>query len=1701
MNKVVANVFLTFVLVALCAAGLFFFNRAAAPYPKVLPVEGAVLPDYEAIISTVTEDGLREDLEALCVPSSRFSGTPGCDQAADYIAARLRALGYKVLEQPLSVTVPLTRHARILDERGREIEGIRIYPMLPNWFRTVTTTPEGLRGKVYRGEKGLAREFRDVNLQGNFVLLPVGTPWNTVAGMGAGAVLYFDDGSRRVGAKWSHNVNASFTLPRFFVTGDAAALEGKTVTISARVDFAECTVRNIVAILEAPGSHEAVIVDTYYDSYSYVPDLAPGAQQACSAAVFLSVAEHLIREAHELKRAVVLVATAGHGQGLFGIREFTRALGACDRRPKSLEDAVSAPRDVEDELELAGSALAVAGDPAYWSACGEDAETAYWGARSEDLKEYFYGLLAAALDLDMMEAVEEVTRCRVGWVRENMPVHDEAGGDARSFTAYNEARKRQERVQAVLSIPAGKLKKQWTQYLSDHNIPSRVKDEGKKNIETLARRLLEAEARARLAENLARYERVLFLGIDLTSRSGRIGLACGETDAESLCMPADAEIASQLRRAGERLNEVSFSSAETTADEADDTYVETRGGLPRIVNLLRKSGSSSLGFTSGSSLCFESSAPLWAGHTALTLATLDDNRRWAGTPSDTLDKVLEPALETSSQGDKTPLEELCVSARLVTAAVSQWGLGHGQIVENRGKSDLYTVKGRVVSQIGDNLTPDHAMPGAIVRFGPAMCWGMPVPVPLGVGSDFCLTADREGKFELAGIWGTALSGERRKEIDIDAAVVRPEDGEITWSLSTPKSGPQAQFRVRRVEIAQYNKSLAMPVVFRSAPVQVVPMSDPATLRPYPGFSFIETKSMAMPQGYKVEMAGGNYVCFVPPETSLYFTFKKGTINNPNLMQIRAFALGATGPADGLNMEYDSEISGKGYFAADTPSIVNIEIDAALSVAQVNSRRTKLQQRYNMADEMILAYNRKAIALAEEARNLAEKGGAVAAKRTASESLAYGSNIHPVIRKNASDAIVGILFYLMLAIPFAIFMEKLLVGHPDLRVQIAVQSVIFILFFLALRAVHPAYQLVRSSYMILLGFITFALAVIVGIFVANRFSQNITDLQQRLKKRVEVADVSRTGAAMAAFILGLSHMRKRPVRTGLTVMTLILTTFVMLCFTSVRTDLVDIEFALGKASYTGLLIRDRQLKDVSAALAPLRELYGEDHVVARRDWAGKFDFGDGSVAQPAEYSIIRNVGEQSYEATANAILGLSLLEPRATSITNAFRTLNRWFESDVEESCFLPRFLADQLYVEDADVAAGTAKVIIAGRKYTVLGIFDADRLSTVLDVDGQSLLPVDILSLRTPDQAGKGARTEEATEIPEDVPRLPGRDVVITPAEAMPVRTRTASIAVAFQGLDYAAARELITSHLERSAEPAYYGLDGVAFYGGRFRMQSLEGILDLLLPIVIAALTVLNTLRGSVYERRDELYVFNAVGLSPSHIRSLFVAEASVYAVVGAVGGYILAQGVGTGLRFLGLTGGLTMNYSSLSCVFVSLVIMLVVFVSSIFPARMAARLAAPAETMTRERHTATGDVMEIDLPFTFNHRDRVAIIPFFIDWFENYGEASSGEYFCSVPEYGVKAEQHEGAAPFVRTTTWLKPYDLAVSQAVELVVRHMPDSGDNVATVLMTRKSGDKESWERCCHAFIGLLRKRFLNWRAVPDDARSRLLERGRELLKNG
>ncbi|MBN2450702.1 MAG: ABC transporter permease, partial [Lentisphaeria bacterium] len=436
----------------------------------------------------------------------------------------------------------------------------------------------------------------------------------------------------------------------------------------------------------------------------------------------------------------------------------------------------------------------------------------------------------------------------------------------------------------------------------------------------------------------------------------------------------------------------------------------------------------------------------------------------------------------------------------------------------------------------------------------------------------------------------------------------------------------------------------------------------------------------------------------------------------------------------------------------------------------------------------------------------------------------------------------------------------------------------------------------------------------------------------------------------------------------------------------------------------------------------------------------------------------------------------------------------WFRDDEADTCFIPDRMAAEMKITPLMVETGNVRIRVEGTVLAVKGIYDSNRFDQLHDLDGESLAPYDVESI-----VGRPNEEESGEdEMPEMMKRLSGSDIIICNDWSRTAGWHVASIAIDLSKAgSHKRVRQILDRYLEKTGSKAFYGIGDMAYFGAKFRRPRGSNYLELLIPLLIASLTVLNTMRGSVYERKDEIYVYNAVGLNPFHVFFLFIAEACVYAVVGALGGYLVANLAGKLVTLAGWNVGLTINYSSIYAVMYSLVIMVAVLFSTWFPARAAARLAAPAEEMKWRVPSSVDGSIRFHLPFTFSIRDRVAIVAYFMGWFDEFGEGSSGRFFCSPPSCTMTRFQGE-VASCVHTTAWLRPYDLGVSQEVILHFSEDPRSGQTVAHLTLNHLSGGLSSWMRTNYLFLKILRKHFLDWRVVPEAEKLSFLHRARRLL---
>jgi len=309
--------------------------------------------------------------------------------------------------------------------------------------------------------------------------------------------------------------------------------------------------------------------------------------------------------------------------------------------------------------------------------------------------------------------------------------------------------------------------------------------------------------------------------------------------------------------------------------------------------------------------------------------------------------------------------------------------------------------------------------------------------------------------------------------------------------------------------------------------------------------------------------------------------------------------------------------------------------------------------------------------------------------------------------------------------------------------------------------------------------------------------------------------------------------------------------------------------------------------------------------------------------------------------------------------------------------------------------------------------------------------------------------------------------------------------------------QQRIEEFMSRLAVTVFAGIkDKVTVYSSMAR-TSLSGTENLFIPIMIASLIVLNTMMGSVHERFKEIGIYSSVGLAPVHIGALFIAESCVFAVLGAIAGYLLGQVIAKILTECNALAGLTLNYSSVSAVMSTLLVMVVVLLSTLYPAKTASRLAVPDVTRRWILPDPEGDLWRFGFPFTVSGREILGLYTFFHEFFSSREEESIGHFHTR--DTGVERFRHEGEDGFrISFKAWLAPFDLAVSQAVEMTAMPTGKYGIYSIRLVIHRLSGESKTWVRLNRRFLNIIRKQFLLWRTTSSAIKTEFGDRGKTLF---
>ncbi len=1314
---------------------------------------------------TVDLEALRHTVEILSKYPSRVTGYPGADSAAAWIKEEFIRIGLSsVATMPFEALVPLDRGAKL--EVLPEGPAFEVFGLWPNLVRTPTLPQEGVRGKLVYGGDGELADFNGQDVDGQIILMEFdsGMNWLNAFDLGAEAILFVepDEADRSEAEQKFLSVPAD--LPRFWVPREASdrlkSYLGEEVKLTGRMDWEEAWGINIVGIVKGSDPQlrdHAIILEAYYDASSVVPAQAPGGEAAAGVAVLLETAKYLA--SHPPARTVIFLASSAHFETLMGIRSFVALL---DGGMSGLEEKQS---ELEDRLAFLDD---------YTISLNTDLFQAI-----SDKK--FTSQVLREVRLDALQLVT------VFEGQLQVDLDDSKRADVRRMLDVLRPLRWVEDVSEI------EVLSQYPDALSV--ILERKADE----IQQIRYELIAMEQQADFLKALSSYRLDACLGLDLSTGSDKVGIFgqggfydFGPGWGNSRNNHDDSPFYNEIMAAGSQveaeLASVEFGEPPFFFDGI--YYSRERKDLGGLTNLLA--------FNSGPLNCW--------GLLSVTLATLNDARLALDTPLDRPDRMNFPNLARQARFI-IPLVR-CVADNPKIAMIEKgedfFGYLSGQVVKFDPKT---------------GFVPDAPVPGSIVRMR------LVKKTIVGVRSEPMAMANYRGKFLMPGIIHSTLY---LQPSNVEVYHLNAWDGAVDYASDLGINGAERYPLVFNMD-RKYKE--ATIVAFRAKGVTIFETLEYRYFDVLNNISVLEAGREAVPVEF-------GYVLPLHPMAhhlaDIYFDYhiRWTTDVVKSLAEPCAVVFAHSGSRIKITMTMGKygignrflllnsspeNPTGEGFPVSERGRLSHISYQVAHDIYQLNDMRIRNLLEHGVRNNRLQQMHQRTghyLDVAEKALKDREYDRFGEASRLA---WTYGNRAYGDVHGTTRDVVQGVLFYMALLIPFAYFGERLLLAGPTIKKQIAGIAGIFLLAFIMLRWVHPAFELTLNPGIILLGFVIFGLSVLVISIGFSKMQQQIRLAVSRIVG-VHRADVNRVSAVWSAFNLGINNMRRRKVRTLLTLLTIILVTFSVLSFTSVRTLLRFNKVPTrGEASYNGLLVRRTGWEPLNQQVyESIRNLY-RDQVVAPRAW---FMPGyEKPLWQRSKMSIERS-DDTRKKVTVEAVLGLT---PQESELTHPQSTLyaGRGFKPGEENVCILSSSVAKLLQIGPSDI--GRAKVKIAGEVFSTVGLADVELFNNLLDLNNEPITPLDPQA-QQPIEKGDAVADQMLRSNQLSFVHLSSEQLIIIPYSVV---TRLGgaiqSVAIGFESAR--AVEKAIETWMPGLQVNLFAGIDGKKYLLNAVGLQSLGGL------------------------------------------------------------------------------------------------------------------------------------------------------------------------------------------------------------------------------------------------------------------------------------
>jgi len=1596
---------------------------------------------------------LLRDFEKF-IAADRPVGSDAASAAAETLATELSALAKdhngRLLRQRFYVAAPVVERCNVTAP-GTDVS-LKLWPFMPA-MGTPAAFENGIGDApvIYVGDGTLA-ELKGKTIAGQFVALNItgeGPSWQTIAALGAKGLIFLGDGTERLPAFTDKQPNVPVGVPRFFADDAstvAAIRDGrvKSLRIDLVMRWQDRAAENVLLLL--PGRQntpklanakdrwyeQMVVLQTRYDGVSVITGRAPGATQAANTAALLETARQI---AAMPDRCTVLVAfTAGDEYMNRGTRELLALIG---REQRDNDRAVTA---VEKRLTEANALLL--STRSLVDACDRIARSSDFAALADDLVRE-----RVEIEIDRLAARVETTLQNA-----RLEVRTRGAGTAEAQEAAKTLHAAQAEKQLLVAARQALTRGTADVTTLPADVQDRIRAAARQVHSLWARQLPKVEAQqATAAESLDfrkawstdAHPPLLHIEWALTSGTARCGFfSRGHINWQNDATGAMAQFSREIRRYAGALPD---SRAEDREPAFDADSVESRFTLETYFMMRR---------------AFSVDAAIFRGQAAGAFATVRDASNTIDTPHDTPANFDEARFLVQAQAVRNIL---CGTSTKRGALADPLFYGRAALTNTSNEQQVRLFE-RALGETIPRIGAAFALVGVEAdrdRNNAAMSWSV-----AGMRRfEFNFTrADGEARFI-----GLQRNKHRLHAYDFD------DYGQTTRVLSAN----QTDLKGLVSEFTPDGNRPARALLFECQRLDVFGLFDPRYLDQIDRIEILDARRGDRAQFTNIYARDAMAAVFMP----------RGTSVQPFTWQL----LGAKGDlANRLIMTNATEAKpeGVGFTTVDRAVIGAPAHRTARDFYQLNEKRRRELETFGISNDVIDELHGKSKTQLDAASAALEARDYLAWQQATASAWALQSQVYSNLINTSNGIIKGIIFLLLGVIPFAYFLERLVIASTSVYRQI----LWFALFFAAMVGAlwfHPAFRISNAPLMILLAFLILILSSTVVYILFGKFEEEIARLRGAAAG-AHSANLKRGAVLGAAISLGLSNMRRRGTRTALTLVTLVLLTFTLLAFTSVRESVQItpriIEDAANQPAH--ILVRQRLWRTLPPQVLPVaRALAGENALIARRYWWA---------SERAETSWLLPVQNSDASSTfyANGIVGFDPTESHfhREPLETLLPQWSRYEADPTAAICWLPRDVQSLINVQAGE------EVLLLGRRLVVVGFFDADKFTQFKTLTGDDLAPVDAGNANAAPTVTAAVNPEDLATLPETATRtLPARSIVVVPAWVLQQNLgRLTSVAVKLSGVDDSKVLDAADEFARRSAF-AVFASDGKQSRSINAAQSSRpQDLGSVIIPMVIAGVIVLNTMLGAVAERTREIHVYTSVGLAPAHVGMLFLAEAAALGTLGVVFGYIFGQGLATILSWTNLMGGVALNYSSMAAVWTMGLVLALVMFSAVWPARSATRVAAPSLKRDWVLPKPQGDELVVDLPFTVNEQAARGVCAFLEEYFVTITQSGAGRFTADHLQAFSQEAPNGRTIRGLRARVWLAPYDLGVIEAFELAIH--PTVDDNVfeVRIQITREAGNPGTWYRLNRPFLTEVRKQFLLWRTVSPELMQTYMKRSDELF---